>query len=118
MIPLVPALVVAGMFMFGVILYAGDSILELQELRNNAATNTQERLQERLRGEYEGSPTNILQATILSEWTDDSNIIGVMVKCVSGEVYTLDTDVLVRGGDHVTLDSTLLGDMQSLAASC
>lgn len=118
MIPLIPAIVVAGSLMVGIILFAGDSIIELQDLHTDAAANTQERLQERLRGEYEGSPTNIQQATILSEWTDDSRIIGVMVKCVGGEVYTIETDLLVHGGDRVLLDSTLLGEMQTQAGLC
>ena len=117
-IPLIPAIVMAGAFSVGIILYAGSAVMEMQDLRNTADSNTQERLQERLRGEYEGSPTNIQQATILSEWTDDFRIIGVMVKCVSGEVYTIRTDLLVRGGDRVTLDSALLSEMQAGAGRC
>ena len=118
MIPLIPAVVITGAFVVGMVLYAGDAIIELQDLRNDAATNTQERLQERLRGEYEGSPTNIQQATVLSEWTDDTMITGVMVKCVSGEVFTIDTNVLVRGGELVSLNRTLMDDMQRLASGC
>lgn len=118
MIPLIPAIVMAGAFAVGMILYAGSAVMEMQDLRNTADSNTQERLQERLRGEYEGTPTNIQQASILSEWTDDSRIIGVMIKCVSGEVYTIQTDVLVRGGDRVTLDSALLSAMQTEAGRC
>ena len=118
MIPLIPAIVIAGAFSVGIILYAGSAVMEMQDLRNTANSNTQERLQERLRGEYEGSPTNIQQATILSEWTDDSRVIGVMIKCVSGEVYTIRTDLLVRGGDRITLDSALLSEMQTEAGRC
>ena len=118
MIPLISAIAIAGAFTFGMILYAGDSMMEIQQLHSGAASNTQERLQERLRGEYEGSPTNIQQATILSEWTDDSRIIGVMVKCDTGEVHTIGTNLLVRGGERLTINSTLTGQMQTLAGRC
>ena len=118
MIPLIPAIIIAGAFSVGIILYAGSAIMEMQDLRNTANSNTQERLQERLRGEYEGSPTNIQQATIQSEWTDDSRIIGIMVKCVAGAVYTIDVDILVRGGDIVSLDPTILSRVQAEAGKC
>lgn len=118
MIPLIPAIVIAGAFIFGIIMYAGTSLLELQDLREDAATNTQERLQERLRGEYEGSPTNIQQATILSEWTDDTTIIGILVKCPTGDIYTIDVDERVRGGETALLSGTLTQSMEDAAGRC
>lgn len=118
MIPLVPVILVVGAFVFTLILFTGQAILEMQDLRSVASTNTQERLQERLRGEYEGSPTNIQQATILSEWTDESRIIGVMVKCVNGTVYTFDVDIDVPGGSLYSIPRHTMDQMQTLAGNC
>lgn len=118
MIPLIPAIAIAGAFTFAIIMYAGTSLLELQDLREDAATNTQERLQERLRGEYEGSATNIQQATILSEWTDDTTIVGILVKCPSGDIYTIDVDESIRGGETAQLSGTLTQRMEDAAGRC
>ncbi len=118
MIPMIPAAAVAGAVILGLIIYAGYSHMEVQDLRDGAAANTQERLQERLRGEYEGSPTNIQQATILSEWTDDTRIIGILVKCPSGEMHTIDLDATIKGGEALTISSTTYNQMQAMAGRC
>ena len=118
MIPLIPAITVAGAVIIGLITYVGYSHMELQDLRDEAAANTQERLQERLRGEYEGSPTNIQQVTILSEWTDDTRVIGILVKCPSGEMHTIDLDRTIKGGEAFAIGSTTYNQMQAMAGRC
>lgn len=118
MIPLIPAISIVGVISLGLLLYAGVSLLEIQDLQRASAANTQERLQERLRGEYEGTPVNIQQAVILSEWTDDSNITAVLVKCDDGRVFTIPTSILVHGGELIQLPSSLLNDMAARAGSC
>ena len=115
---MIPAAAVAGAVILGLIIYAGHSHMEVQDLRDGAAANTQERLQERLRGEYEGSPTNIQQATILSEWTDDTRIIGILVKCPSGEMHTIPLDATIKGGEALTIGSATYNQMQAMAGRC
>ena len=111
---MIPVYAVAGAVILGLIVYAGYSHMEVQDLRDEAAANTQERL----RGEYEGSPTNIQQATILSEWTDDTRIIGILVKCPSGEMHTIDLDATIKGGEALTISSTTYNQMQAMAGRC
>lgn len=122
MIPLIPAIVIAAAFAISMIAYVGSAYLELQDLRGDAATNMQERLQERLRGEYEGSPTNIQQASILSEWTDSSTITGILVKCPDGTTHTIQiSNVTIQGGSTMSITDLGTGTkskMEDAAGRC
>lgn len=118
MIPAIPLLVVVGSVMLGLLLYTGYSMMDVQELHDRSDTNTQERLQERMFGEYEGSPTSIDQAKIFSEWTDDSRIVGIMVTCDDGSVHTMETDEVINGGEGYELTPTMMTQLETLAGRC
>lgn len=118
MIPLIPAAVIVGAFMVGIIVYAGHAMMEVQELQDISNTNTQERLQESMFGEYEGSPTSIDQARIFSEWTDDSRVVGIMATCDDGSVHTTEVDEVVHGGQGFELMPAMLSEMESMAGRC
>ncbi len=119
MIPLIPVIALAAAISVGMILYVTGAALELQELRSDASQNTQERLQERLTGEYEGSPTNINDATIISEWTEDSVITGIIIRCPDGSSETIQiNDERVPGGGAWQIDQTIQDDMQDAAGRC
>lgn len=115
---MVPVIMVAVALGVGTLYYIGTSMNEVQDLYAESNTNTQERLQERVVGEYEGSPTNIEQARVLSEWTDDTRVVGIMVECPSGAVFTDEVDETIPGGELVELPPGLLSRMQDLAGSC
>lgn len=121
MIPLIPAIALVGMLTLTLLWYAGTSLFEVHELHGGATTNTQERLQERLYGVYEGTPTNIQDVKILSEWTDDSVITAIVVKCPNGSVFTIEVGEarggLVHGGDTWTIPPTIQQEMQGIAAT-
>lgn len=104
--------------MLSLILYTGYSMMDVQELHDRSDANTQERLQERMFGEYEGSPTSIDQARIFSEWTDDSRVVGIMVTCDNGSVHTMETDEVINGGEGLEFTPTLLAQMETLAGRC
>lgn len=118
MIPLVAAIPIAAAIGVGLLFYVGVSMNEIQELYADSAMNTQERLQERLVGEYEGSPTNIEQSFILSEWTDDTRVVGVMVECPGGEIFTAEEDITIPGGQLEQLPRDLMDNLQDLAGEC
>lgn len=124
MIPLIPALAAVGAISLGMLVFAGTSLLEIQDLHSDASANTQERLQERLHGEYEGTPTNIQQAVILSEWTDSSTITAILVKCDDGKVFTIDvedvtgSELVVNGGELNALSQPVLNAMANMSGSC
>ena len=121
MIPLIPAIALVGMLTLTLLWYAGTSLFEVHELHGGATTNTQERLQERLYGVYEGTPTSIRDVKILSEWTDDSVITAIVVKCEGGEVFTIipnGTDRLIDGGATKQFQQSLLDAMVDKAGDC
>ena len=118
MIPMIPVMAIVGSLMVGIIVYAGHTMMEVQELQDLSNTNTQERLQESMFGEYEGAPTSLSQARIFSEWTDDSRIVGIMVTCDNGSVHTMEVDQIVHGGQGFELTSTMLAEMEVMAGRC
>lgn len=117
MIPLIPVAVIVGALMVGIIIYAGQTMMEVQELQDQASRNTQERLQEKLHGEYEGSPTSISQVRLFNQWTDESRIIGIMVTCSDGTVHTKDIGDTIPGGQGISLDPHIPA-MQAMAGRC
>lgn len=115
---MVPVIMIAVALGVGTLYYIGTSMNEVQDLYAESSTNTQERLQERIVGEYEGSPTNIEQAKVLSEWTDDTRVVGIMVECPSGAVFTAEVDEMIPGGELVEIPTAILTEMQNLAGRC
>ena len=118
MLPTVPILALGAVLVVGVIAYAGYSMLEVQHLHEEAGSNTQERLQERLWGEYEGTPTNIDQVMVASEWTDDTHIVGIMVTCDDNSVHTMEVDETIGAGGRLMFTTAMMSDLESLAGRC
>ena len=117
-LPVIPAIALAFAIAIGVILYAGLSVVEVQELQEAASQNTQERLQEVMFGEYEGVATSPDQAVIVSDWVDNTRVVALVVTCQDGTVHTSNMNITIDGGGVHTFNSTELSILGGLAAKC
>ena len=121
MSPLVPVVITITVGILAGIIFAGDTVVELIDIRNDAAEVSQTRNQENLRGTYQGSATNIEEMKIQSKWTDASIITAIVVKCDDGTVHTIrlnKTNYTIPGGSIINITSSLISDIESKTASC